>query len=291
MSLQFLLGTGQNNAQEKMVNTARKWLDKAPENRVFFIVPNYNKFEQEIQLLETMKSQDEYSSIRAQVFSFERLAWYFLQKQGKIPGNVLTDSGNAMILRKVLHEQREELVIFRGETNKTGFIQQLVQFYQEMQIGNVTVEDLAKVTGNKDEQLKLSDLRLIYQEYETALTNYQVKNEDPLLMLHNLLQDQSIKNSLFILTGFSRFNARELNILSTLMNCGHLLVSLELDRGYSNEEPHPLNLFADSGKTYFQLKQLADQQHVPVHHDQKADAQDTQLNLLSQFWQGKKYRV
>ncbi|EOH88504.1 PD-(D/E)XK nuclease family protein [Enterococcus pallens] len=288
MSLQFLLGTGQNNAQKKMVITAQQWLDKDPENRVFFIVPNYNKFEQEIQLLETMKDQKEYSSIRAQVFSFERLAWYFLQKQGKIPGNVLSDSGNAMILRKVLQEQREKLVIFRGEANKTGFIQQLVQFYREMQIGNVSVEDLNQLTGNQDEQLKLADLRLIYQEYETALFKHQVKNEDPLLLLYNLLQDQTIKNSLFILTGFSRFNAREQNILSTLMKCGHLLVSLELDRGYPNEEPHPLNLFADSGKTYYQLKQLADQQQLPVHHDQKAEAQNTPLNQLSLFWQGKK---
>ncbi|MBO1306940.1 PD-(D/E)XK nuclease family protein [Enterococcus sp. 669A] len=288
MSLQFLLGTGQNNAHEKMVDTAQQWLAADQENRVFFIVPNYNKFEQEIQLLETMKTGKEYSSIRAQVFSFERLAWYFLQKQGKIPGNVLSDSGNAMILRKVLQEQREKLVIFRGETNKTGFIQQLVQFYQEMQIGNVSVEDLSQIHGNQDEQLKLEDLRLIYQEYEQALLKHQVKNEDPLLLLQSLLQDQSIKNSLFILSGFSRFNARELNILSTLMNCGNLLVSLELDRSYPNEEPHPLNLFADAGKSYFQLKQLADQQQLPVLHDLKAEMKNTQLNQLSQFWQGKK---
>lgn len=64
-----------------------------------------------------------------------------------------------MILRKILHEQREELTIFRGEVNKTGFIQQLVHFYQEMQIGNVTVEDLVENGNDQDQVLKLQDLK------------------------------------------------------------------------------------------------------------------------------------
>lgn len=145
MPLQFLLGAGQNDAKERMVQKAQAWLEQDPTNRVFFLVPNYNKFEQEISLLSAMKQNTknvEFSTIRTQVFSFQRLAWFFLQRDGQIPGNVLSEAGNAMILRKILHERREELTIFRGEVNKTGFIQQLVSFYQEMQIGNVTVEDL-----------------------------------------------------------------------------------------------------------------------------------------------------
>ncbi|MEG0372740.1 MAG: ATP-dependent helicase, partial [Enterococcus sp.] len=157
MPLQFLLGAGQTDAKERMIQLAQSWLEKNPANHVFFLVPNYNKFEQEINLLSAMKKNthdSEFSTIRTQVFSFQRLAWYFLQRDGQVPGNILSDAGNAMILRKVLQDLQEELTIFRGEVNKTGFIQQLLGFYQEMQVGNVLVEDLAVSENDPDQALK-----------------------------------------------------------------------------------------------------------------------------------------
>ncbi|WP_137608556.1 PD-(D/E)XK nuclease family protein [Enterococcus pingfangensis] len=291
MALQFLLGAGQNDATEQMIQTAQAWLARSSENRVFFLVPNYNKFEQEITLLSAIKQSEKktaFSTIRTQVFSFQRLAWYFLQRDGQVPGNILSEAGNAMILRKILQEQREELTIFRGEVNKTGFIQQLVGFYQEMQIGNVTVADLVENGSDPDQVLKLQDLQKVFAAYEEALIDYQVANEDPLLLLHDYLGGQDLSHSLFIVSGFTRFNARELNVLNTLMTCGELFVSLELDRPYPNEEPNPLNLFADPGKTYFQLKKNADLQQIPVRSDRFSQAKQTVFNQIGTFWADQK---
>ncbi|MDT2602661.1 PD-(D/E)XK nuclease family protein [Enterococcus dongliensis] len=287
MTLQFLLGAGQNDATEQMIQTAQAWLEKNPENRVFFLVPNYNKFEQEITLLSAMKQIEKktaFSTIRTQVFSFQRLAWYFLQRDGQVPGNILSEAGNAMILRKILQELKEDLTIFRGEVNKTGFIQQLVGFYQEMQIGNVTVADLVENGSDPDQVLKLQDLQKVFTAYEEALIDYQVVNEDPLLLLHDYLQGQDLAHSLFIVSGFTRFNARELNVLNALMTCGELIVSLELDRPYPSEEPNPLNLFADPGKTYFQLKKNADFQQIQVRPDRFARKKATVFNQVGAFW-------
>ncbi|MFC4771444.1 PD-(D/E)XK nuclease family protein [Enterococcus hermanniensis] len=291
MPLQFLLGAGQNDATERMVQTAQAWLAENSANRVFFLVPNYNKFEQEISLLSAMKKSrgsKEFSTIQTQVFSFQRLAWYFLQRDGHVPGNILSEAGNAMILRKILHEQREELTIFRGEVNKTGFIQQLVGFYQEMQIGNVTVSDLVENGTEQDQVLKLKDLQKVFAAYEEALIAYQVANEDPLLLLQNYLVTQDLSNCLFIVSGFTRFNARELSVLNALMACGELYVSLELDRPYPNEEPNPLNLFADPGKTYYQLKRSADAQQIPVRTDRYSQERKTLFNQIGNFWVNQK---
>lgn len=291
MPLQFLLGAGQNDAKERLIETAQAWLAQNAENRVFFLVPNYNKFEQEITLLSTMKQltgETEFSTLRTQVFSFQRLAWYFLQRDGQVPGNLLSEAGNAMILRKILQEQREELTIFRGEVNKTGFIQQLVGFYQEMQIGNVTVDDLFETGNDPDQALKLQDLQKIFAAYEAALLTYQVANQDPLLLLQAYLSQQDLRRNLFIVSGFARFNARELNVLSGLMASGELLVSLELDRPYPSEEPNPLDLFADPGKTYFQLKRAADSQQIAVRPDRFAQKNDSIFNQVGEFWANQK---
>ncbi|WP_413537789.1 PD-(D/E)XK nuclease family protein [Enterococcus malodoratus] len=291
MPLQFLLGAGQNDATTRMIETAQAWLKQNSKKRVFFLVPNYNKFEQEINLLSAMKTAGkttEFSTIRTQVFSFQRLAWYFLQKDGQIPRNILSEAGNAMILRKILHEKREELTIFRGEVNKTGFIQQLVGFYQEMQIGNVTVDDLVENGNDQDQVLKLQDLRMVFAAYEEALLAYQVANEDPLLLLQDYLSRKDLSNDLFIISGFTRFNARELSVLNTLMTSGELLVSLELDRPYAGEEPNPLDLFADPRKTYFQLKRIADSQQIAVRPDQISHANESVFNQVGEFWSKQK---
>ena len=292
MPLQFLLGAGQNDSTERMIKTAQAWLEQNIENRVFFLVPNYNKFEQEITLLSAMKKREqkskEFSSIRTQVFSFQRLAWYFLQRDGKVPGNVLSEAGNAMILRKILHEQREHLTIFRGEVNKTGFIQQLIGFYQEMRIGNIAVDDLGENGSNQDQVLKLQDLKKVFSAYEDALISYNVTTEDPLQLLLEHLDTQKLSNYLFIVSGFTRFNAQELNVLNKLMSCGELFVSLELDRAYPNEEPNPLNLFVDPGKTYHQLKRYADSQKISVLSDQFARKYESVFNQLGDFWSSQK---
>ena len=72
------------------------------------------------------------------------------------------------------------------------------------------------------------------------------------------------------------------------MSCGELFVSLELDRPYPNEEPNPLNLFADPGKTYFQLKRSADAQQIPVRPDQFARMNQTVFNQIGDFWANQK---
>lgn len=99
-----------------------------------------------------------------------------------------------------------------------------------------------------------------------------------------------MSNNLFIISGFTRFNARELGVLNELMVCGELLVSLELDRPYPSEEPNPLNLFAEPGKTYFQLKKSADAYKIPVRPDQFAQMNQTVFNQVGEFWANQKRR-
>lgn len=287
MPLQFLIGAGQNDSQEKMIQLAQSWTAENPQRRVFFLVPNYNKFEQELLLLSKLNQQKEkiFSTIQSQAFSFDRLAWFFLQKDGKIPGNTLSDAGSAMIFRKVLQEKKAELTLFRGEINKTGFIEQLNRFYQEMKLGNLTVEDFQLVQDEKNDQaLKLHDLQLIYQSYEENLLAYHVQNDDPLQLLADYLSCHELADDLFIVSGFAEFTARELQVLQQLMTCSELVVSLTLDRPQIQE----MSLFYQGQKTYQQLKRLADLQQVPVKFDLKATEKKSIFNQLGHFWQDEK---
>lgn len=152
MSLQFITGGGNTNHQQAIIDIASEWLAN-PQQDVFFLVPNYNKFEREQELLSQLKRQqhvEEFTSIRGQVYSFNRLAWYFLQRTGQFGGTMISEVGSAMIMRKVLESLTEQLTIFRGEINKSGFISQLIELYKEFQLGNIHAEELQFGSENTD---------------------------------------------------------------------------------------------------------------------------------------------
>ncbi|KFN91237.1 ATP-dependent nuclease, subunit B [Tetragenococcus muriaticus 3MR10-3] len=130
MSLQFITGDGSCDHEKMILDLAYEWLEKE-HNEVFFIVPNYNKFEREQEILSQLKNRqakENFSTIRGQVYSFNRLAWYFLQDSGQINGQSISDTGSAMIMRKVLDALTEELLIFRGEVKKKVLLQNYWSF-------------------------------------------------------------------------------------------------------------------------------------------------------------------
>ncbi|MGX7162821.1 PD-(D/E)XK nuclease family protein [Enterococcus massiliensis] len=298
MSLQFLLGDGGKNHAQAYLEKAQQWLIEDSENQVFFLVPNYNKFEQEHEILSGLKHGENFSTIRTQVFSFHRLAWYFLQQTGLLSKNVISEVGSAMIMRRVLQDLAEQLTVYRGEVSKEGFIQQLLDLFLELQMGNISPEDLqiqlqSEKTNEADQQLKFKDLMLIYRAYQNELQERELQVENPIATLTRFLtEDQdcfsvmpNLSKTLFIVTGFSGFSGQELLLLDTLMQKGSLFVSLFLDRGYPVEAPSPLNLFREAGTTYFQLKSFASANNVAVAFDEKApDKSATCLTEVERLW-------
>ena len=284
MSLQFITGSGERDHQKVVIERACEWLAK-PQQEVFFLVPNYNKFEREQELLSQLKKQQQqtgFTAIRGQVYSFNRLAWYFLQRTGQFGGTLISDVGSAMIMRRVLATLEERLTLFRGEIHKTGFISQLIELYKEFQLGNIQVDSLqfgeAAHSREKDFQAKLTEVQLIFTAYQEELRVRQLQIEQPLPMLTSYLAqiDQHTADSvlpdlnrcLFIVSGFSDFSAQEQALLQVLLQKSHLCVDLYLEAPQAVNEAQ--DLFFDAQQTYGKLKSYAQAHQVPVFFDQKA---------------------
>ncbi|HFU5939210.1 PD-(D/E)XK nuclease family protein [Enterococcus faecium] len=294
MSLQFILGNGKKDHRQVLIDEASAWLDQDASNQVFFLVPNYSKFEQEQEILAEMRRRSgkkAFSTTNVQVFSFYRLAWYLLQQTTLLTGNELSESGSAMILRQILEKNEEELTIFRGEINKRGFTRQLQELYSELRTGNIQPEDLMLLFGDspnaEDQQLKMKDLKLIFSAYDSELTQRALTNEDALSILANYMQTQDFNNVKFIVSGFSRINGQEYQLLQAMMEKGQLVVDLLLDRPYTADLPEVLTLFHETGKLYFRLFQSARERKVPILVDRFAPEQTrpTELQLLQTMWE------
>lgn len=298
MTLQFILGTADKDHEAVLVDEAVKWLDQDSKHQVFYLVPNSIKFEQEIAVLkrisELIEPQDQpiMSAMRLQVFSFYRLAWYYLQHTEYYSLEVLSEAGAAMILRRILKENQEQLTIFRGEISKPGFIKQLIELVTELKDGNIQPEDLAQITtrlGVEDANvtMKLQELQLIFSQYDEALAKYSLKSTEVIHALCEYLADQDLSQVLFIVTGYSRLSAREANLINLLMEKASVKIALTLDRPYIQEAPSTLELFYNSGNLYHTLYQQARRNHVQIAPDLFAPANEAMhadLQTVGQFW-------
>lgn len=309
MSLQFLLGHGNCDLQASAVDEAVAFKQAHPQGKVFFLVPNYNKFVQEQELLQGLKQRQQtasFSTIDIQVFSFYRLAWYFLQQTGQLTENTISETGSLMILRQVLGELADDLVVFKSEIQKAGFVRQLLDFYQELTAGNLTPADLiqqaayANLTGPdeakwQDEQEKLAEVAQILSAYQNALSKRDLQVDDPLAVLVNFLQgnmDQDLvtppdlSETLFIAYGFEELYAQEIQLLQVLLSQADLTMTLLLDRQYTTTPPSSLDLFHATGKIFYQLTQAAQKanESIAVLPAAKDCTEYPHLVELERFW-------
>ncbi|MHC5267724.1 PD-(D/E)XK nuclease family protein [Enterococcus sp. LJL98] len=287
MSLQFIIGDGQTNHHEAIINQALEWL-AVPDQEVFFLVPNYNKFEREMELLSSLKAKNlsnHFSTIRSQVYSFHRLAWYFLQRTGQLGKEPITDAGALLLMRKVLDRLEDQLVLYRSEVRQTGFIRQLLDLYQEFQLGNIAAGSSllpmsSEATSHREQnfQLKLKELEVIFAAYQEELIQRELQVEQPLPLLTNYLQNLDptapetgvrLEKTLFVVSGFSNFSAQEQALLQVLMEKSHLCVDLFIDT--PNETDHHFDLFYEGKQTYHALKNTAQVAQVPVFFDKKGE--------------------
>ncbi|MHC5229703.1 PD-(D/E)XK nuclease family protein [Enterococcus sp. LJL99] len=301
MSLQFVRGTSNMDLEKALLQASTDWLNQNEKHEVFYLVPNHMKFEQEIRLLKQLKNQlvtvsDSVATTRLQVFSFYRLAWYYLQNTKYYSSELLTEAGAAMIFRKILVENEEQLQVFRGEVNKAGFIQQLYELYEEMKDGNIAIDDLGKMASIKktdakqlDLQLKIQDLQLIFTKYEAQMLAYGIKSSEIIDYLSMFLAEQDLSQVLFVVSGYHHFSARELKLLATLMKRGgQVKISLVLDKKYPNEPPLVQDLFYETGSTYYQLYQLARQAKVEILPDYIEQinylTKSQEIEMIENYW-------
>ncbi len=302
LSLQFVLNTADEDIVEDLLTMSGKWLDKSMHHEVFYLVPNHVKFETEINVLKKMHTLPKFStqqymaSMRLQVFSFSRLAWYYMQQTKSYQATRLSDSGKFMLIRKSLITCKDDLVLFKREVDRPGFIQQLLDLFNELQQGNISPFELKEViesvntlesTNQEDYVTKLVDIQLIYQTYQDMLISHHIADKDLLTELALFLQDKDLSHVQFIVSGFTNFTAIEKQLIETLMRvAGEVKMNFVLDQAPKDNTLDSYQLFYNTSRMYQDLYHVARENSIPVMFDyRKKVANMTPMRQLASEWQ------
>ncbi|MGP6139749.1 PD-(D/E)XK nuclease family protein [Jeotgalibaca sp. A127] len=289
MSLQFIIGPQTANKRESYIKEIKAIMNEKPEAKFFIIVPEHAKFEGEMTILEDLWNLDTSAnssfmgSINLQVFSFSRLAWYFLKDEQIFQKKQLSDAGMAMLLRKILLENREELVLFRKEVDKKGFIEQLINLFKEFLAGNITTDDLQQSIHSEettvkllDQKTKISELIMLYQMFVSEMN----KND---YIRYEIIQEEMVKeiyrndltDTYIYIDGYYYFSAREKDIiLAFLEKTTKVSIVMDLDKPYTESPPDMHQLFYVAGKTYYQMYQFARNNNIQVLLDKRVPAKE-----------------
>ncbi|MCQ6281008.1 helicase-exonuclease AddAB subunit AddB [Bacillus sp. EB600] len=273
MSLRMVIGRTGSGKTEMFLDEIRSQLIENPDGTpIIYIVPEQMTFLSEYRL-----STDPAlgGMIRAQVYSFSRLAWRILQETGGISRYHLSSVGISMIIRKIIEDKKEQLKIFNRAADKNGFIQQVEQMMVEFKRYCVRPEELTqeglRAGTSKALQDKLNDLEIIYKSFEEAIFDKYIDSEDYFrLLAEKASSSRYLKDAEIYIDGFYSFTPQEYLVITKLVkHCERVTISFTTDKLYLDSAPDELDLFRLSGNACNSIYELAKNEGIhidaPVH--------------------------
>ncbi|OOE12220.1 helicase-exonuclease AddAB subunit AddB [Fictibacillus arsenicus] len=276
MSLQFILGRSGSGKSHSVFQEIREKLAEDPMGSpIIYLVPDQMTFQSEYKLASTPGLN---GMIRAQVYSFSRLAWRVLGETGGMTRMHITSTGVRMMLRKIIESKKEELKIFRKASEQSGFYELLELMTTELKRYCVSSEDLSwnaetllslgqKENNKKVLKDKLSDLSIISGALEKALAGKYLDSEDYLKLLQEKIPySDTIKDCEIYIDGFHSFTPQELEAAAGLMeHAKKVTIALTSEESYHPDtEPHELDLFYMTKKTAQVFTQKAKEMDVEI---------------------------
>ncbi|RDU35519.1 helicase-exonuclease AddAB subunit AddB [Neobacillus piezotolerans] len=272
MSLRMLIGRAGSGKTLTCIDEIKSRLAESPEGpAIIYLVPEQMTFLSEYRLA---TDQTIGGMIRAQVYSFTRLAWRVLQETGGSSRYHLSSVGLNMLIRKIIEEQKDQLRLFKRAADKNGFIQQVEEMLMEFKRYCIDPENLAASRakigseGRMDKSLsdKMHDLEIIYKHFQDTASGKYIDSEDYFrLLAEKTASSRYLKDAEVYIDGFYSFTPQEYRIIGELLKvCKSVTVTLTLDRPCPDKAPDELNLFRMSGETCKNLFDLARNERIEM---------------------------
>jgi ATP-dependent helicase/nuclease subunit B len=273
MSLRVVTGrSGTGKSSMFLAEIKDLLLENPAGTPIVYIVPEQMTFLSEYRL---STDPELGGMIRAQVYSFSRLAWRILQETGGISRYHLSSVGMNMLIRKIIEDQRDQLKLFQRAADKTGFVKQVEQMITEFKRYCVKPEELTQEYLNLIERNdssakvlmdKLKDLNIIYQQFEEEVFGKYIDSEDYFLLLSEKIKSSAyLKDAEIYIDGFYSFTPQEYLVIKELMkNCKRVSIALTTNQVTFDSVVDELDLFRLSNEAGYAISQIARAEGVEI---------------------------
>lgn len=294
MGLQIITGDLANNKKRPIIERLVQLSEENPENRIFYIVPEHLKFDMENLMLETIaeiQGTDRAVMMNIQVSSFTRLAW-FLKQDLMNSTNQISSMGLNMLLRQILEEEVDNLQVYRGQVTYQGFVDQLLDLFQELIRGNIEGDNLdtfihdyfhkeAEEGARIDEieRQRLHEIAYLYQAFQKKLNDNDISQFYYLKNLSEYINEKGrLPHVYIVIDHHYYFNAEQMSLVLDLAKVvEEVWITLPIEGNTLVQEfQHPM--LETPIYTYKLIKDLSKIRNVPIKEDWLIENQPYALN-------------
>lgn len=267
MSLTFVLGPSGSGKTEWMYEKILKTAKEHPERTVLMVVPEQFS----LQTMKDLLTRSETKSMsNIEVLSFLRLSYRVFEELGIEPGELLSDVGKSLLIKRVVNRMAGELRVFASNVKKTGFIDEMKSLISEFYQYGISPESLEEMMALAEEEpvlhKKLSDIALIYKGFAESIAGKYVATETVSDVLAGVLEESSLlKDCDVFFDGFTGFTPSQYGVLSKLFGrAGNSYMTLTADRNALLNPEAEHGLFYLTLRTKKVVEKLAGEAECPV---------------------------
>ncbi len=267
MSLTFILGASGSGKTERLYETVLKTAREHPERTVLVIVPEQFSLQTMKDLI--MRSETK-SMSNIEVLSFLRLSYRVFEELGIVPGELLSDVGKSLLIKRVAGRLSGELRVFAAHAKKAGFIDEMKSLISEFYQYGITPETLVQMRLlAKDEPVlykKLSDIEVIYRGFAESIEGKYLATETVSDVLAEVIGESALmKDCDVFLDGFTGFTPSQYGLLKKLLQyAGHCYMTLTADEAALASPEAEHGLFYLTLRTRAVVTRLAEEAGCPV---------------------------
>ena len=268
MSLQFIIGNSgagkSGTAYENIIREA----SANPDRLYYVIVPEQFTMQTQKTLVEM---HPDGGILNIDILSFERLAYRVFEEVGGDTRRIMEETGKNMVLQKLVQMNQKALVYLRNQMKKPGYLDEVKSLISEFMQYEIKEEELDEMIRESEDktllQMKLQDVKVLYQAFREYLSGHFMTAEEVLEVLAKEIQfSEKLKGSVLLLDGYTGFTPVQLEVLRELLAvCERVSVTVTMDvreQFLAMGKPH--ELFYMSHKMIRSLAELTKDIEEPV---------------------------
>lgn len=268
MSVRYILGRSGAGKTHFCLQEIAKAQEKQGDHPLIWIVPEQFSLQSEKDLIAATPQK---GLMRAQVLSFQRLAYRIFEEIGGTDKKILNDIGKTMVLRKIVEDVEPQLTVFHKAAKQMGFMESLGE-----SIGEFYQYDISPEALKQSQQLiqekpalrnKLNDLYIIYEAYRKFVEREFVTTEETLdLLAQRMESSKYLEGAEVWIDGFHGFTPQEYRVLYKLMRkVSRLHITLTVDpKQYITFPLQETDPFYETKRTIDKLNKMTALYHIEL---------------------------
>lgn len=234
--LRILIGRSGSGKSHKCITEFNAYIQKntSINNSSYLFVPEQYNMITERRLLEYQINEN--FAVKGlmghEVLNFKRFVHRILSVYGQLNNVMLNDCGKIMMLTSVVNKIKSQLKFYTNLIERPGEIARILSLIDEFSKYNISYDQL-QLLNTEDSYLnkKLSDISLIYKEYEILKKNkYCDENDSFNIMLGYVEKHKFFSGKSVWIDSFTGFTTQEFELIKLmLLQCENVTITLCTD--------------------------------------------------------------